>query len=89
MNLKHGIPKNGHHNTCPAGVGTLGLEFGVLSQLIGDPVYESAARRAVNTLWNYRNHKTGLLGNTLILLLELYDLDLVTAFCVFSDPTAL
>lgn len=38
------------------------MEFGVLSRLTGDPIYESYARRAVKRLWEYRSNITGLLG---------------------------
>ncbi|XP_065179030.1 ER degradation-enhancing alpha-mannosidase-like protein 1 [Sycon ciliatum] len=63
VNLQFGLPQNGFMNTCTAGAGTLVLEFGILSRLIGDPVYESVARRAVDTLWKRRHHDTGLLGS--------------------------
>ena len=62
MNLESGVPEDGYLNACPAGIGTLGLEFGILSRLTGDPVFDSASRRAVDTLWSFRNPKTGLLG---------------------------
>ena len=48
--------------TCTAGAGTLSLEFGLLSKLLGDPVYENVARSAVNALWDMRHSKTGLVG---------------------------
>ena len=38
------------------------LEFGVLSRLLGDPVYESVARRSIKRLWQHRSNVTGLLG---------------------------
>ncbi|KAL3852353.1 hypothetical protein ACJMK2_016008 [Sinanodonta woodiana] len=63
INLRDGIPQNCVNETCTAGAGTLVLEFGVLSRLIGDPMYENYARRAVRRLWEYRSNVTGLLGN--------------------------
>ena len=47
------------------GAGSLLLEFGAISRLLGDPVYESLARRAVQSLWNFRNNKTGLFGDNM------------------------
>lgn len=38
------------------------LEFGMLSRLLQDPVYEGVARRAVKALWDLRSKNTGLLG---------------------------
>ncbi|XP_047474559.1 ER degradation-enhancing alpha-mannosidase-like protein 1 [Penaeus chinensis] len=63
VNLRDGVPKGSRTDTCTAGAGTLLVEFGVLSRLIGDPVYEMSARRANKVLWNLRNAKTGLFGN--------------------------
>ncbi|XP_078677901.1 ER degradation-enhancing alpha-mannosidase-like protein 1 isoform X1 [Branchiostoma floridae x Branchiostoma belcheri] len=65
VNLKHGLPSNPRNDTCTAGAGSLLLEFGLLSRLVGDPVYESIARRAVKALWRYRHASTGLVGNTI------------------------
>lgn len=48
--------------TCTAGAGSLLLEFGALSRLLGDPIYESMARRANRALWSARAKTTGLLG---------------------------
>ena len=31
----------------------------------GDPIYESVARRATQTLWGLRGNQTGLLGNVI------------------------
>ena len=41
------------------------LELGVLSRLLGDPVYESLARRAVQSIWSKRGNFTGLLGDVM------------------------
>ena len=35
----------------------------MLSRLLGDPVYESYARRAINALWKHRNTTTDLFSN--------------------------
>lgn len=34
----------------------------MLSRLLGDPVYESLARRAVRAIWERRHKFTGLVG---------------------------
>lgn len=68
VNLRHGVPNQELcewcvAQTCTAGAGSLLLEFGLLSKLVDDPVFERVARRAVKTLWLLREKKTGLLGN--------------------------
>ena len=50
------------HETCTAGAGSLVLEFGILSRLVGDPVFEGVSRRAVDALLNFKSNTTGLLG---------------------------
>ncbi|XP_071082852.1 ER degradation-enhancing alpha-mannosidase-like protein 1 isoform X2 [Haliotis cracherodii] len=65
INLRHGVPPDCINETCTSGAGTLVLEFGILSRLLGDPVYESLARRAVQMLWKYRSNVTGLFGNVI------------------------
>jgi len=65
VNLKHGLPQDGRTTTCTAGGGSLMLEFSLLSRLLGDPIYEIYARRAVSGLYNRRNTHTGLVGNVL------------------------
>ena len=52
-------------HTCTAGAGSLLLEFGMLSRLLGDPIYETVARRAAKALWLNRAKGTGLLGNVI------------------------
>lgn len=64
VNLKYGIPDDCSELTCTAGAGTLVLEFGILSKLIGDPKYENVARKALQSLWKYRSNSTGLFGNS-------------------------
>lgn len=62
VNLRHGVPKGETPVTCTAGVGTVIIEFGTLSRLTGNPVYEEAAMRAMNALWFYKSN-IGLVGN--------------------------
>lgn len=62
MNLRLGVPNDTITHTATAGAGSLLLEFGALSRLIGDPTFENAARRAVDAIWARRNSKTGLIG---------------------------
>lgn len=40
VNLSKGVPKGETTITCTAGIGTFILEFGTLSRLTGDPIYE-------------------------------------------------
>ena len=63
VHLQQGVLKDCVNTTCLAGAGSLLLEFGVLSRLLGDPVYEAVARRAVDRLWQYRSNVTGLFGS--------------------------
>eukprot|EP00066_Takifugu_rubripes_P022985 XP_011612251.1 PREDICTED: ER degradation-enhancing alpha-mannosidase-like protein 1 isoform X3 [Takifugu rubripes] len=63
VNLKTGVPPDSINETCTAGAGSLLVEFGILSRLIGDSTFEWVARRAVKALWSLRNNETGLLGN--------------------------
>ena len=62
VHLINGVPVAGITETCTAGAGTLLVEFGILSRLIKDPVYENYARRAVRSIWDLKNKDTGLLG---------------------------
>ncbi|KAI9515079.1 ER degradation-enhancing alpha-mannosidase-like protein 1 [Dissostichus eleginoides] len=63
VNLKTGVPPDSINETCTAGAGSLLVEFGILSRLIGDSTFEWVARRAVRALWSLRSNETGLLGN--------------------------
>lgn len=65
VKLDQGVPEDCINETCTSGAGSLVMEFGVLSRLTGDPIYESYARRAVKRLWEYRSNITGLLGNVI------------------------
>lgn len=40
VNLRYGVPEGETSITCTAGVGTFIIEFGALSRLTGDPIYE-------------------------------------------------
>eukprot|EP01125_Pyxidicula_operculata_P021232 TRINITY_DN80_c0_g1_i6.p1 TRINITY_DN80_c0_g1~~TRINITY_DN80_c0_g1_i6.p1 ORF type:complete len:563 (-),score=78.30 TRINITY_DN80_c0_g1_i6:1510-3198(-) len=62
VNLRHGVPKDETTLTCTACAGTLVLEFGLLSRLVGDDKYRIAAEGAVNALWERRS-SLGLFGN--------------------------
>ncbi|KDR16453.1 ER degradation-enhancing alpha-mannosidase-like 2, partial [Zootermopsis nevadensis] len=48
--------------TCTAGVGTFILEFGTISRLTGDPLFEEVAMNALNALYHHRS-AIGLVGN--------------------------
>lgn len=48
--------------TCAAGVGTFIVEFGALSRLTGDPIYEEVALNAIQSLRRYKS-PIGLYGN--------------------------
>lgn len=62
VNLKYGVPDGETSITCTAGIGTFILEFGTLSRLTGNPLYEEVAMNAVKALHHHRS-KIGLLGN--------------------------
>uniref|UniRef100_A0A2P2I8D5 alpha-1,2-Mannosidase n=1 Tax=Hirondellea gigas TaxID=1518452 RepID=A0A2P2I8D5_9CRUS len=65
VNLRTGVPSGGRTDTCTAGAGSLLVEFGILSKLLGDPTYQQAARRANRALWVRRHNTTGLMGSVL------------------------
>ncbi|XP_067952146.1 ER degradation-enhancing alpha-mannosidase-like protein 2 [Watersipora subatra] len=62
VNLRYGVPKGETPVTCTAGVGTFLVEFGTLSRLTGNPLYENTAVRAMDALWQ-RKSNIGLVGN--------------------------
>ncbi len=62
VNLKTGVPLGETTVTCTAGIGTFILEFGTLTRLTGDPIYEQIAMNAVRSLFQYQS-KIGLVGN--------------------------
>ncbi|TAN13631.1 MAG: glycoside hydrolase family 47 protein [Chitinophagaceae bacterium] len=49
----------------PAEIGTSLLEYGTLTKLTGDSLYYKTAKKAVVTLFNLRNKKTGLVGDAI------------------------
>lgn len=61
VNLLHGVNDDESKVTSTAGGGTLTLEFGVLSRLSKNPVFETVARNAVRGLWAQRS-QLGLVG---------------------------
>ncbi|XP_045623563.2 ER degradation-enhancing alpha-mannosidase-like protein 2 [Procambarus clarkii] len=62
VNLRDGVPEGETPITCTAGVGTYIIEFGTLSRLTGDPVYEEVAMRALHGVWDHRS-SINLVGN--------------------------
>lgn len=62
VNLHSGVPKGETSVTCTAGVGTFIVEFGTLSRLTGDPIYEEIALNALYALLSQKSH-LGLFGN--------------------------
>ncbi|KAG1678328.1 ER degradation-enhancing alpha-mannosidase-like protein 2 [Nymphon striatum] len=62
VNLRHGVPPGETTITCTAGVATFIVEFGSLSRLTGNPVFEEAAMKAMTYLWKTRSN-IGLVGN--------------------------
>lgn len=62
VNLRHGVPYGETTVTCTAGIGTFILEFGTLSRLTGNPVYEDVAMNALSALYKHRS-PIGLYGN--------------------------
>ncbi|POV97734.1 hypothetical protein PSTT_14877, partial [Puccinia striiformis] len=64
INLRHGVLPGEGTETCTAGAGSLLLEFATLSRLLGDPIYENAARKAFYALWDRRS-MINLFGNTI------------------------
>ena len=65
VNLKMGVPLNSFNHTCTSGAGSLILEFGTLSYLLNDPIYEQLARVVSETIFLKKNPSTGLVGNEL------------------------
>ena len=55
VNLRYGVPNGETPITCTAGVGTFLVEFGALTRLTGDPVFEDTASRAMTALWNRKS----------------------------------
>jgi mannosidase alpha-like ER degradation enhancer 2 len=62
VNLRHGVPSGETTVTCTAGIGTFVIEFGALSRLTGDPIYEEVALNSLYSLYGHRS-PIGLFGN--------------------------
>jgi ER degradation enhancer, mannosidase alpha-like 2 len=62
VNLKYGIPAGETTITCTACIGTFIVEFGALSRLTGDPIYEEVAMNAIYALYAHKS-SIGLFGN--------------------------
>ncbi|KAH8395705.1 hypothetical protein KR222_009941, partial [Zaprionus bogoriensis] len=62
VNLRYGVPNGETSVTCTAGVGTFLVEFGTLSRLTGNSIYEEVALQAIYALWERRS-PIGLFGN--------------------------
>jgi len=65
INLRSGLVAGDTAETCAAGAGSLLIEFGTLSRLTDDPIYEDVARVAFYEIFNRRNLKNDLIGNTI------------------------
>ena len=55
VNLRYGVDRKETPITCTAGVGTFIVEFGTLSRLTGDPVFEEKALEAIEGLHKSRS----------------------------------
>ncbi|TPX31952.1 hypothetical protein SmJEL517_g04857 [Synchytrium microbalum] len=64
VNLMYGVLPWEVNDTCTAGAGTLILEFGILSRLTGNKVFERVAKKALRAIWERRS-KLDLWGNSL------------------------
>lgn len=64
VNLVDGIPEKEINSTCTAAAGSLIIEFGILSRLTGNPIFENSARRAFMEIWRRRS-KVDLVGNVI------------------------
>jgi mannosidase alpha-like ER degradation enhancer 1 len=63
VNLKNGVEYNETGEQCTAGVGTLLIEFGLLSHYTGNDAYFEAAFKSQIKLWELRS-PYNLMGNT-------------------------
>ena len=52
-------------STCTACAGTLLLEFGALSRLTGNPLWENTAKGVLRSIWERRNERTQLVGSVI------------------------
>lgn len=65
LSLSAGHVANSPRYTCTACVGTLAIEFRLLSRLTGNPVYAAKADAAVRAMYAVRNPNTGLVGSAI------------------------
>lgn len=68
VNLRNGMDSSKIQNvkdTCTACAGTMVLEFGALSRLTNDTVFEQKARKAMDYLWKQRHRSSDLVGSVL------------------------
>lgn len=70
VNLKYGIhhPSSGtgsESDTCTACAGTMIMEFGALSRLTGDPIFEAKAQKAMEAIWIHRSRASDLVGTVI------------------------
>ncbi|KAJ1969352.1 hypothetical protein H4R34_006171, partial [Dimargaris verticillata] len=61
ISLSSGVPQHETPVTCLACLGSLTLEFGTVSRLMGNPLYHHLAKRAVVAAWKLRT-TIGLMG---------------------------
>lgn len=64
VNLRSGVPPGESRIVCAACAATFSLEFGLLSILTGNAVYERTAKRSAEMLWSKRS-RNGLLSTHL------------------------
>ena len=64
VNLKYGVLPRETRDTCTAGVGTLLVEFSMLSYYTQNEKYFIKAHKALLSLWNMRNKHYNLIGNS-------------------------
>jgi len=55
VNLRYGVPEGETREANVAGAGSLIVEWGLLSRLTGEPKYEAAARKALESVWAKRS----------------------------------
>lgn len=70
VNLKYGIhhPSSGtgsESDTCTACAGTMIMEFGALSRVTGDPIFEQKAQKAMEAIWIHRSRASDLVGTVI------------------------
>ncbi|XP_026761324.1 ER degradation-enhancing alpha-mannosidase-like protein 3 [Galleria mellonella] len=66
VNLRHGIRGlSESRETCTACAGTMILEMAALSRLVGNPIYEQKAHKAMDRLWKIRHRTSDLMGTVI------------------------